>query len=212
MVKNKFNTFEDFYFSYGKAFETMFDTNETRLYELWQEDTLQGYPNSPAGSAWESELKALYVAIRLAKPKNILEIGNWKGYSTQHIQLAIDNNNFGKVCAVDIEEKLSKDIKKKVDIRIVKDSLEFLREGNHAFDFIAHDGDHAYKHVKEELQLMTDHASVDFFIWSHDYYAPKRAQVNVKQAWDEEGICFAEWYPLRDSKSDCGFVLGKYEI
>ena len=48
-------------------------------------------------------------------------------------------------------------------------------------------------------------------MWSHDYYARVTDCVNVKPAWDEEGPKFKEWYPLKDSVSDCGIVMARFK-
>lgn len=185
--------YADFWRSYGKSFKKLYQVNSDSLREVWLEDTFQGYPHTPAGSAFDSEMKAMYCAIRLAKPKRVLEIGNWKGFSAQHIMLALENNGGGHLTLVDIKELLTpemlRNIKAKGYTRVLMDSAQHLK-AKHSYDFIVHDGCHEYTHVKTELQLMIRNATTSFDIWSHDYYASVRHGVNVKQAWDEEGPNF----------------------
>jgi hypothetical protein len=210
---NQYDKLEDFIKSYYVAFNALYDITEDGLRSIYLEDHYIGYPDgAPGGSAWDSESKALYCMIRLSKPKHILEIGNFKGNSTNHILLAVENNGIGDVTLVDIEDRLDyKNLHNHKFNRILTDSIKFLQETPLEYDFIAQDGCHEYQHVKKELQLLR-RTMTTFDIWSHDYYARQSEVINVKRAWDEEGNIGYTWYPLKDSISNCGFVMGRYVI
>lgn len=209
MPFNKINPEIDFIQSYYSAFNSLFEVSKEYLLELYREDTYGGYPEEPAGSAWESELKALYCAIRLAKPKKLLEIGNFVGVSTNHMLAAIEKNGFGELHLVDVIDRLNRDkLHSNNFTHHVEESLNYLDSLQELdFDFISQDGDHSEDYVRKELQVFKNKSTKDLYIWGHDYYARIRAGVGVKQAWDKEKSEFTKVHHLKDSVSDCGFSL-----
>lgn len=222
----------NFLAAYHDAFHELFGVSDEELLTLYKEDIYGGYPTTPAGSAYDSEMKALYCMIRLSKPLKILEIGNWRGHSSNHILLAVEKNGVGEVHLVDIKENIEYSNLHSGDfVRHLSDSVMFLNgcaEGrpHHPsldFDFIIQDGCHEWPHVQKELQILKKMNSKDFHVWAHDYFAPVSPAVNVKPAWDAEG---PEFYTLftcvnreevrllqeADHKVDvCGVVLGYWK-
>ena len=209
--------------AYHEAFNALFRVSEKDLLTLYREDSYKGYPSTPGGSAYDSEMKALYCMIRLAQPKKILEIGQYKGDSSNHILLAVERNGFGEVHLVDIQETMVQENLHNLNFtRHICDSLQFLNSNFLDFDFIAQDGCHLAPHVTKELQLLKSKNMNDFHIWSHDYFAPQTPAVNVRAAWNAEGATFAQVLPCvnRDEVKIlqneghpvelCGVVLGHF--
>jgi predicted O-methyltransferase YrrM len=102
---------EDFLKSYFDSFKQIFpeliEEKFLNYYDEVYELGLLGYPQKQGGSMWTSELQNLYVLIRLLKPKNILELGNFIGVSSNGILSAVKkNDNNANVVLVDIEERL----------------------------------------------------------------------------------------------------------
>ena len=204
------NDKEIFLDSYYKQFNELYDISKKELEQLYDENTYSGYPIEPGGSVWVNEGKALYCSIRITKPSFILEIGNFKGVSTNHILLAVENNNYGEVHLVDIEDQLNYEkLHNRNFERYVDDSLSFLNK-ELSYDYYVQDGCHEYNHVKEELQLIINNTQNNFHIWSHDYYTIPRSNVNVYRAWEEMKNEFKNFSPMKEDRSDCGFVLAEY--
>lgn len=202
---------EDFMNSYYEKFNQYFGVSKEELSSYYDEDTYFGYPIEVGGSIWESEGKSIYCFIRCLKPKKILEIGNYKGKSSNHILLAVEKNGFGEVHLLDIAEYLEYDkLHNRNFNRILEDSLKFL---NNELDFDCYisDGCHTYVHVKKELELITKNTIVNFHIWAHDYFVPPQPYCEVRKAWDEVKDKFYDFYPMIDSYSNCGFLIAKYK-
>lgn len=173
------------------------------------ESKYSGYPNEPGGSVWEQEGKSIYTLIRHLKPKRILEIGNFKGVSSNHILQAVEMNGFGEVTLLDIREVLDYDkIHNKNFNRVLEDSLKFV-DKKIDYDFIVLDGCHEYEHVKKELNLIyKNNKPKTYYIWAHDYFVPERSDVDVKRAWDETEKNIPQTsYKVLGPESNCGFVF-----
>ena len=171
-----------------------------------------GYPEEPGGSIWESEGKSIYVLIRILKPLKILEIGNFKGKSSNHILQAVEQNGIGDVTLLDIWERLEYDkIHNNNFNRVLDDSLKFLQTP-FEYDLIIQDGDHTYNHVKSEIDLiLKNNTSNKYYVWSHDYFMHKPPQCEVGRAWDENKIKFDQFLTFKDSISDCGYSIAYKE-
>jgi hypothetical protein len=206
------NPREDFKKSYFIKYKNLFPSlTEMEFMKYYDEAIYSGYPNNKSGSMWESEGKSIYVLIRILKPKKILEIGNFKGVSTNHILQAVEKNKFGDVTLVDIEERIDyENIHNENFCRIIQDSLKFLEKEND-FDLIIQDGDHTYKHVKKEIELILKYnKNNNLHVWAHDYYMRKKVpQCEVWRAWDEMKNNFNQFEDFLDSVSDCGFSIAK---
>lgn len=201
----------DFINSFFEKFNEMFNVSKEELESYYDESTYSGYPYEPGGSIWELEGKSIYCFIRCLKPKKILEIGNYKGKSSNHILQAVEKNGFGEVNLLDIAEYLEYDkLHNRNFNRILQDSLQYLNQPMD-FDCYIHDGCHEHLHVKKELELITNNTQNDFHIWSHDYHQYIVGVCEVKMAYDDIDCSkFINFFPLIDNYSNCGFLIAKY--
>ena len=202
----------DFMISFYEKYNKFFGVSEQELSSYYDEAKYTGYPFEPGGSVWHSEGVSIYCFIRCLKPKKILEIGNYKGVSSNHILQAVEMNGFGDVYLLDIKEQLVYEkLHNRNFNRILNDSLLFL--GNPLdFDCYIHDGNHEHLHVKKELELITTNTKNDFCIWSHDYFQHIVGVCEVKLAYDDIDLSkFVDFTPLKDNYSNCGFVISKFK-
>lgn len=202
--------------AYGKFFSKEFNVTEDEVVKILEESKYKGYPEEPSGSIWTSEGQSIYVLIRLLKPRKILEIGNFLGRSSNFILKAVEDNGFGDVTLLDIEERLQYDkLHKGVKYhRVIEDSLKYVARPMD-FDLFVLDGCHEYLHVKKEMELILKNTSNPFWVWSHDYYAVRPPQAEVGRALDEVVAANKEriklFAPMIDSGSNCGLVIMKFE-
>jgi SAM-dependent methyltransferase len=201
--------------AYGDFFKKNFtDVDNEIIIRLHAASKYLGYPEEPAGSIFTSEGKSIYVLIRLLQPKRILEIGNFLGRSSNFILKAVEDNGFGDVTLLDIEERLEfNKLHNRNFNRVINDSLKYL-DNPLDFDLIVQDGCHEYQHVKKELNLISTNNKPNFWIWSHDYYKILPPQCEVKRAWDEvikENKHFTIFQPMIEKTSNCGLVIAKHE-
>lgn len=204
------NKQEDFIKSYFDGFNRLCGVSKEDFTQYYNEAQYGGYPEEAGGTVWDSEGKAIYVLIRCLKPKKILEIGNYMGNSSNHILQAVELNGVGKVTLLDIQERINyQKIHNNKFTRILDNSINILSK-SHDFDLIVQDGDHTYKHVAHELQLiLKNNKPKTFHIWSHDYFTVKIPQCEVGRAWDEVKGSFSKFETFKDSVSNCGFCIGK---
>jgi hypothetical protein len=203
---------QDFLDSYFKGFEKLFPPITQEIFlKYYDESIYRGYPTEPAGSVFESEGKSIYVLIRILKPKNILEIGNYMGKSSNHILQAVEDNKVGEVTLLDIVERIDYDsIHNKNFNRVLNNSLIEL-DAPFDYDLIVQDGDHTYPNVKKELELIFKHSqSKSLHIWAHDYYSVKAPQCEVAKAWDEVVDKFNNISLFKDSVSNCGCLIAHF--
>ena len=169
-----------------------------------------------SGSMFKNEGRNLYTFIRLLKPKSILEIGNFKGVSTNHILKAVEDNDIDcSVILVDIFDQLEYDnLLNRKFTRIVQDSHEFLSQ---PFDFqlIIQDGCHTYFHVSKELSLIQqNNQNKNYYIWAHDYHVNQftpNSTCEVRKAYDEKRNEFEVFLPMISPESNCGLVITKFK-
>jgi Methyltransferase domain len=198
---------------YFEGFKKFFpDLTIDQLDAIVTQSKYGGYPEEPGGSVWSSEGKAIYCFIRLLKPKKILEIGNFLGRSSNHILQAVADNGFGEVTLLDIEERLEYNrLHNRSFTRVLQDSLIFLEKEKLDFDLYVQDGCHEYAHVTKELELLTTRTDGDFHIWSHDWFTIRPPQCEVQRAWNDHVTKFDIVAPMKDSVSNCGFVMAHYK-
>jgi len=204
---------EDFIKTYFSSMEKLFGITMNDFLKYYEESKYSGYPEEPGGSAWKSEGKFIYVMIRHVKPKRILEIGNYLGRgTTNHILQAVDGNGVGEVTLLDIVERLEySKLHSKNFNRVIDDSLKYL-DKPFDFDMIVQDGNHEYGHVKKELELMEKHAQNDFWMWGHDYFTVRPPQCEIARSWADAKVTkFNQRTMLKDSISNCGFIVSKFE-
>jgi len=116
------------------------------------------------------------IALSL-RAKRILELGVWRGTSTQPLLYAAKLTN-GLLESVDISRKRGRkafDPEKNQELRehwkfYKKDAIQFLQDlpDDLIYDLIFIDDDHAYQHVKEELLLIANHVNKRSIILLHD--------------------------------------------
>lgn len=208
---NSYTAIRDFVDDYYEGLNKIFPIEKHEIGKLYDEDPYFGYPREIGGSVWTSEGKALYMMIRKLKPKNILEIGNFKGVSSNHILKAIEDNNFGVVDLLDISECLDYPKLHNYNFeRILANSIEHLDQPLE-YDFYVIDGDHSYEHTKKELELIIANTQVPCYIWAHDYFVTHDPSCQVRKTWDEMAHHFSKIAYLKDSISNCGFVIAYYD-
>jgi hypothetical protein len=111
----------------------------------------------------------LYDMVFSKKPKNILEVGRWHGYSTAIMSGAlVDLNNDGKVFSMDLVDRLSdttKDLLKNNTVLITDDCAQILSHEdlcNMKFDLFFIDNDRPHAETSQDflnyLTLASDHA------------------------------------------------------
>lgn len=192
-----------------KEFYESIKISKNMLDVYMSESKYGGYPEEPSGSIWSLEGKSVFSLIRHLKPKKILELGNFKGVSSNHILQAVELNGFGEVTLLDIGDLLDYEkIHNRNFKRVIQNSLDFLKN-EIEFDFIIVDDCHEYEHVKKELSLIYQNNKCnDYYIWAHDYFVPERSDVGVKRAWDEtEDNNKQISYKVLGPESNCGFVF-----
>ena len=202
---------EDFKKSYYDGFNKLTGVSLEDFMAYYDEAKYGGYPEEPGGSVWESEGKSIYVLIRIIKPTRILEIGNFLGRSSNHILQAVENNGFGVVDLLDIQERLEYDkLHSKNFNRILDDSLKYL-SNPFEYNLIIQDGDHTYQHVKKEINLILQNNMLNnYYVWAHDYWQRSKPNVcSVWTAWDEMKHKFNEFQGFKDSITDCGCSIAK---
>jgi hypothetical protein len=201
---------KEFMNSFYEKYNKFFGVSEEELSSYYDEDKYTGYPFELGGAAWDLETKSIYCFIRCLKPKKILEIGNYKGVSSNHILQAVEMNGFGEVYLLDIKEQLEYDkLHNRNFNRVIADSLEYLNNPLD-FDCIILDGCHEKKHVLKEIELITTNTTIDISLWAHDYFVPPQDYCNVKEAFDEKAHLFHDLYTMIDSYSNCGFLIAKF--
>lgn len=200
--------------AYGDFFNKNFNVEFDEILNLYDQSKYLGYPEEPAGSIFTSEGKSIYVLIRLLKPKRILEIGNFLGRSSNFILKAVEDNGFGEVTLLDIQERLEYDnLHNRNFKRVLDDSLKYL-DNPLDFDLFVVDGCHEYAHTKKELELISKNNKTDFWIWSHDYFKILPPQCEVQRSWNEfYNVNYSKipvFQPMKEKTSDCGIAIAKY--
>lgn len=195
--------------NYWDKFSSIFNEVSKDQFISWiEEDYYTGWEEAGHDhSAGRRELKMLYATIRAAKPKSVLEIGTYKGDSSNHVLLACEMNKKegydSRVVLLDIKNYLDKELHKYPYDRILKSSLHYLLDDT-GHDFIIQDGSHTYSAVSKELELFNNMNTLKY-VWSHDYHLPGRG---VKGAWDESGSnVFSKWIDFKESAYPPGFVI-----
>lgn len=194
-----------------EQFYKSLNISDKDLQKYMGESKYEGYPIEQGGSVWTQEGKSIFSLIRHFKPKRILELGNFKGVSSNHILQAVEKNGFGEVTLLDIEDQIDYErIHNRLFNRVIENSLNYLSgENNIDFDFIVVDDCHEYEHVKRELELIYEKNKCSkYYLWAHDYFVQESYGCRVKSAWDQtENINKQKTYKVLGEESDCGFVF-----
>jgi hypothetical protein len=199
--------------SYFVGFNKLTGVSLDEFTQYYDESKYSGYPQTAGGSVSESEGKSIYTLIRALKPKRILEIGNLFGDSSNHILQAVNDNKFGEVVLLDIQESLAyENLLNHNFLRVLEDSGTYLARP-HNFDLIVHDSEHGYDHTKKEIGLiLANNLAPTYYIWSHDYYSTIiNPYIRVQDAYNEFANKFQLFIPFKDSmvEQPCGFLITK---
>lgn len=193
---------------YFKGFKNIFpNTTQHELSEIISDNFLGGWEEAGHRHAGgRRELKMLYATILLQKPQNILEIGTYKGDSTNHILLAgYKSNETPNITTVDINDynpifnPLFLDHYNDKFTISLKGSNELLRTGN--YDFIFQDGNHSANAVRAEIELFRKMDSLKM-IFAHDCYLYPYIQDIYKRS----GI-FKQIVTFKEPAYKAGFLI-----
>ncbi len=197
---------------YWYNFNSLFPNVSKNQFINWlNEDSYGGWEeagNRHAGG--RRELKMLYATIRLLKPKNILEIGTYNGFSTNHILLAAENNQKdgaeAKVTTIDINDYLeNKKLHSYPYNQIHECSLKHLTTHPH-YDFVFQDGNHQSIHVAKELRLFSKMKNLKC-LFSHDYYLDNSL---IKNTFENSTFykAFQKSFGFKEPSYNAGFHIG----
>lgn len=146
-----------------------------------------------------TERVVLYSLIFGIQPKNVLEIGTFRGGSTAIMCGAMDDTGFGQIACVDPMPKISTELWAQISHRcrmFEGPSPEILtevsRQIKERFDFALIDANHTYDYVKRDIASVLPYLDDEAYILFHDANYP-----DVKRAIDESVDIYA-------NLTDCG--------
>jgi predicted O-methyltransferase YrrM len=171
----------------------------------------------------------LYGLARSMKPEVCVEIGSARGRSACFVGMALRENGFGKLYAIDPHARTQWNDNQSVDtFEIITrnlntlglaDQVEIVRQTSHEaaqqwtrkIDLIFIDGDHSYEGVKKDWDLFVPHVREFGFVVFHDTLwnlrpDPKwsRADMGVPQFVED---LRRDGYPVLTIDRDCGVSL-----
>ena len=197
--------------NYWENFKKLFSHVTEEEFISWiNEDYFGGWEETEDyNSTGRRELKMLYVTIRAAKPKKILEIGTHMGTGTNHILLALSKNKkegFNcSVTTIDIEDFVGENKLYDFPLRkLLINSLDHLKNEND-YDCIIQDGCHDSENVKNELDVFKTMKNLKT-LWSHDYYLNNNQIGNIFENYGKQ--MFDKSFPFIESSYIAGFFIG----
>jgi len=136
--------------------------------------------------------RALFYIASHFRPRTVLEIGTGIGASTLYLAAALKRNHQGHLLSVDlVDANASRDSREPMHLRpidrltaagcadvvefVVGRSLDVVRRGNHLFDLVFIDGDHAAATVYEDIACVLNRLRPGGVIVLHDYFPAMRA-------------------------------------
>lgn len=162
----------------------------------------------------KEELTFLLSKLNEIKPKVILEIGSWRGYSAEVWQKAFEpewmlalesDRNVADPELIDQIPFMFRDSHLQDTLQAVKEHL-----GDKQVDFLFIDGDHTYEGVKRDFELYSPLVREGGIIALHDIALnePKwvEAGVEVCKLWGE--ICYESAYRWDEIKGEQGTGTG----
>lgn len=176
------------------------------------EDTIGGYHADPArsqfpcGSLWEAEGKALYAVTRALKPVDVVELGMFKGASTNHLRAAA-SHHFGWVTSVDVWEGAGELIQPHLNNgeMVFSDGVDYLRSlPDDSFDLAFEDMLHDTEQVMHTCELLLRKLVPGGVCIHHDSEHPT-AGIPVKTGVQQAGI--TDTLSLVFEDSDCGLLF-----
>ena len=148
------------------------DTNISNfLHYINNIQTLIGYKQCLMSN---SDVMLLYSILLNKRPKNVLEIGRFYGWSTSIIYGALEDNNYGHLYSVDVHNYISDEL-----MYIIQDKVTLINESSKnlldideikhlKFEVIVIDGDHSYDMVLNDLTQSVELASKECWFLMHD--------------------------------------------
>lgn len=134
-----------------------------------------------------TERVLLYSLIFGLQPKNVLEIGTFRGGSTAIMCGAMDDTGFGQIACVDPTPKISLELWEQISHRCrmfegtsPEILTEVARQVKDKFDFALIDANHTYEYVKRDIASVLPYLTDDAYILFHDANYP-----DVKRAINE---------------------------
>lgn len=146
-----------------------------------------------------TERVVLYSLIFGIQPKNILEIGTFRGGSTAIMCGAMDDTGFGQIACVDPMPKIAPELWGQIShrCRMFEGSspeilTEVTRQIKEPFDFALIDANHTYDYVRRDISSVLPYLADEAYLLFHDANYP-----DVKRAIDESVDSYA-------NLTDCG--------
>jgi predicted O-methyltransferase YrrM len=149
---------------------------------LWEEvkRKLSIYPND-YGLQMTKELSSLYLLVRLAQPKHLVETGVSAGVSSTYLLAALEDNNNGKLHSIDLPPEnlpegrtvgwiVPEKFRNRWDLYVgdSKDLLESVLDKIGKIDCFIHDSLHTYEHMIWEYRMAWDYIRPGGLFLSHD--------------------------------------------
>ena len=148
--------------------------------EIVIEEKNEGAPDSFKGVGnpmGKTDRITLYAAVRVSKPKVVIETGTAAGASATYVLEALEQNGEGCLYSVDVAHKdgvigrlIPDRLRSRVHIR-TGDSLSVLPELLNevgGVDFFLHDSLHTYAHMMEEYEMVYRYLNEGGVVCSHD--------------------------------------------
>jgi predicted O-methyltransferase YrrM len=127
---------------------------------------------------WEAAM--LYAITRATKPKTILELGTYLGYSAACMLDALEENGHGRIVTLDFKQQMSADSKLATSYRVFPltcDGLAFSRSLAFPVDMIFEDGSYTVEVTSEFLKNCLPHLKSDGIVIAHDVAFPEMGEL-----------------------------------
>jgi len=148
-----------------------------------------------------TERVALYSLVFGIQPRNVLELGTFRGGSTAIICGAMDDTGFGQIACVEPTPVIAPELWARISHRCrmfegLSPSIlpEVARQIRAPFDLVLIDASHAYEDVRRDAESVLPYLADNAYVLFHD-----ANHTNVKRAIDETCQRFSEL-------SDCGLI------
>lgn len=135
----------------------------------------------------------LYNLVRLTRPKTIVEIGTFKGYSAICLAQGLEDNKHGLLYTIDpVEQQIVHQAIKKSNLGqrvsyIIGSSFEIIPYLNlRQIDLVFIDGNHGYVNCREDFDLVKDLIPQNGLIVFHDTIALEGPRRVIKEIQEEK--------------------------
>lgn len=126
-----------------------------------------------------------YAAVRIHKPRLVVETGTEKGFGSAVIAAALTRNGSGHLVTIDIEPSaggLLEGASDDVVTRVTMDSVAYLQGIGDPIDLLILDSDHSEHHEQAELESATPHLSPNAIVISDNCHV-----TDVLANWSRSG-------------------------